>query len=371
MKMTIMVILTAAAFAVPPVSYSQNVFSLGGDIHSLPLIINAESRAITQENPQGLPGAGGKEKEGRKGAPCYRDLAPGKTFALMDIPGCGVIRHIWITVRPDKDHYRNAILRIYWDGSDAPSVEAPLLDFFGEAHGVNKPLASSLTTITEGRGLNCYFPMPFAKGAKITLENDSESGISSIYYQIDYDLLPSLPENTGRFHAQFRRQNPTVLKQDYVLVDNIDAPGVYIGTVIGVRAKGTDWWGEGEMKFYVNGDDAYPTICGTGTEDYFGSAWGLGTYQTLYHGCTLTMKTDEPANYISLYRWHAADPIRFKSLRKVTIQQIGWSDNGLYERSDDWCSMAYWYQIGINKHFPKLPSRQERSADLPAPEKDE
>lgn len=349
--------------------FAQDEFSMFGNVGSLPLILDVESRAITMENPNGLPGEGGKAGDGRKGAPCYLDLKPGETFSMMDIEECGVIRHIWMTVRPNQEHYRNAIIRMYWDGSDIPSVEAPLLDFFAQAHGVNKPLESTLICVTEGRGLNCYFQMPFAKGAKITLENDSESTIPNIFFQIDYDVLPSLPENTGRFHAQWRRQNPTVKKDDYVIVDNIDAPGVYIGTMIGVRTLGPNWWGEGEVKFYVNGDTAYPTLCGTGTEDYFCSAWGLGTYQNLYHGCTLNEKKNEDTRYVSLYRWHVADPIRFKSLKKVTVQQIGWR-NGLFERSDDWCSMAYWYQKGINRHFPELPDRAGRSANLPEIEKD-
>ncbi len=354
--------------AVSPIVAGQDLFPSIGSAGSLPLINDIESRAITMENPEGLPGEGGKTRGGRKGSPCYTDLEPGETFALMDFEGCGVIRHIWLTVRPNQDHYRNAILRMYWDGSETPSVEVPLLDFFGQAHGVNKSMASSLSCVTEGRGLNTYIPMPFATHAKITLENDSESTIPNVFFQIDFDLHKSLPENTGRFHAQWRRQNPTVKKDDYVIVDQIDAPGVYIGTMIGVRTLGPNWWGEGEFKFYIEDDKEFPTICGTGTEDYFCSAWGLGTYQNDYHGCTLNQKVDDDTTYVSLYRWHLTDPIRFPSLNKLTVQQIGWR-NGLYERSDDWCSTAFWYQIGINKNFPKLPDRAARSANLPDIEK--
>ncbi len=334
-----------------------------GGISALPLITGGETRAITWENREGLPGQGGQALEGRKGSPCIRNLEAGKTAVLMDIEGCGVIRHIWMTIRPNQEHYRNAILRMYWDGSDTPSVECPILDFFGQAHGVNKPLNSSLVCVTEGRGLNCYFPMPFETGAKITVENDSESVIGSVYFQIDYELLPALPDNTGRFHAQWRRQNPTVEKDDYVILSDVDAPGVYIGTMIGVRTLGPYWWGEGEFKFYVNDDEDFPTLCGTGTEDYFCSAWGLGKYQNQYHGCTLNEKVDENTTYVSLYRFHTMDPIRFGSLKKLTCQQIGWNQ-GLFERSDDWCSTAYWYQIGVNENFPPLPDRAARSADL-------
>jgi hypothetical protein len=340
------------------------LFQSSGSLGALPVISGGQSRAITMENPMGLPGQGGQALNGRKGAPSFDNLQSGQTHTLMDINDCGVIRHIWITIPPDQEQYRNVILRMYWDGSDTPSVEVPILDFFAQAFGVNKPLQSSLVCVTEGRGLNCYFPMPFEKGAKITIENDSTQNIQKLFYQIDYEILPALPKNTGRFHAQWRRQNPTVPMQDYVIVDHIDAPGAYIGTMLGVRTLGKWWWGEGEFKFYMNGDNDYPTICGTGTEDYFCSAWGLGTYQNYYHGCTLNHKVSDERTFVSLYRWHPSDPIRFHSLQKVTVQQIGWLD-GLFERSDDWCSTAYWYQIGINPNFPILPDRDARSANLP------
>ncbi len=363
-KSVVTIIIIVGLFSLTSCQTSQVSNPLAmGTASSLPLITDAESRAITMENPQGLPGVGGQAKAGRKGAPCFNNLKPGETLTLMDIPDCGVINHIWITIRPNNDHYRNAILRMYWDGSDIPSVEVPILDFVGQAHGVSQPVYSSLTSMTEGRGFNFFFAMPFAKGAKITLENDSESNIGSVFYQIDYDLLKKLPHNTGRFHAQWRRQNPTVELQDYIILDNIDAPGVYIGTMIGVRTLGPHWWGEGEMKFYINDDKEFPTICGTGTEDYYCSAWGLGKYQHLYHGCTLIENVDDNTNYISLYRWHVTDPIRFKRLQKLTIQQIGWN-KGLYERSDDWCSVAYWYQLGINQNKPPLPDRAARIANL-------
>ncbi|MBD3265514.1 DUF2961 domain-containing protein [bacterium] len=365
-KFFLLFTLLALLFTTACVTQQQSVavFPSIGSVGAMPIITQAQSRAVTMENPLGLPGQGGQAKGGRKGSPCFRNLEPGKTHTLMDIQGCGVIRHIWITIRPNQEHYRNAILRMYWDGADIPSVEVPILDFFAQAHGANQPLNSSLVCVTEGRGLNCYFPMPFASGAKITLENDSESPLSHIFYQIDYDLLPALPKNTGRFHAQWRRQNPTTKLQDYVILDNIDSPGVYIGTMIGVRTLGPHWWGEGEFKFYINNDTAFPTICGTGTEDYFCSAWGLGTYQNYYHGCTLLHTVDHDTKYVSLYRWHPTDPIHFHSLNKLTVQQIGWN-NGLFERSDDWCSTAYWYQLGINQNLPPLPGREARSADLP------
>lgn len=342
----------------------------------LPLITDAAGRAITWENKTGAPGAGGQARNGRKGSPCIPLIKPGETVTLMDVDGPGVIRHIWITIRRrDPNHLRNHILRMYWDHETTPSVEVPLGDFFGTAHGrvasdekgVPVHMSSAWTTQTLGRGFNCYFPMPFDRHARITVENDTGEESRSFFFQIDYEQLPALPENVGRFHAQFRRQNPTVEKQDYVIVDNVRGPGMYVGTVIGVRALGPHWWGEGELKMYMDGDTKYPTICGTGTEDYFCAAWGMGLYQTPYHGCTLLLKNDFFKNdLVSMYRWHVLDPIRFRRSLKVTIQQIGWHQ-GLYERSDDWSSVAYWYQIEPHNPFPTLPDRLARIADLVEP----
>jgi hypothetical protein len=189
------------------------------------------------------------------------------------------------------------------------------------------------------------------------------------FFQIDYERVPCLPVNTGRFHAQFRRQNPTVEKQDYVVVDNVSGPGLYVGTVIGVRALGPDWWGEGELKVYMDGDTTHPTICGTGTEDYFCAAWGMGLYQTPYHGCTLLLTNDFFKHpLVSMYRWHVLDPIRYEKSLKVAIQQIGYAGGkGLFERSDDWSSVGFWYQIEPHNAFPALPDRAARTAGLIEP----
>jgi hypothetical protein len=212
--------------------------------------------------------------------------------------------------------------------------------------------------------------MPFGSHAKITVENDSGEDSGMFFFQIDYELRPSLPANTGRFHAQFRRQNPTVLKEDYVIVDNVRGPGVYVGTVIGVRALGPHWWGEGEVKMYMDGDTDYPTICGTGAEDYFCAAWGMNLYQTPYHGCTVNVKNDFYKEVLtSMYRWHVLDPIRFRKSLKVTIQQIGYApDVNLFERSDDWCSTAFWYQAEPHNPFPALPDREARIVGMIEPE---
>ncbi|UCD29034.1 MAG: DUF2961 domain-containing protein [Planctomycetota bacterium] len=331
------------------------------------------SRAITWENKTGAPGAGGKAKGGRKGSPCISNVKPGQTVTLMDIDGCGVIRHIWITPRDRSPMgLRNLIIRMYWDGSKVPSVEVPLGDFFGTAHGRTVHMTSAYTTMTLGKGFNCFFPMPFATHAKVTVENDmspESKPMGALFFQIDYELREQLPSNTGRFHAQFRRQNPTVKKQDFVLLDNVEGPGFFAGCVIGVRSLGPGWWGEGEMKFYMDGDTDYPTICGTGSEDYFCAAWGMGLYQTPYHGCTLHQKNEQfKQPLVSMYRWHVKDPVYFRRNFKATIQQIGWGNKGLFERSDDWCSVAYWYQPKPVKQMPPFPDRAARSADImPAP----
>jgi len=335
------------------------------------------SRSISWENRTGAPGGGGKAVHpklgpGRKGSPCVANIQDGQTVTLMDVDGPGIIRHIWMTYSPRNVHaHRNVILRMYWDGSEVPSVEVPLGDFFGQAQGRPANFASAYMTSPQGRGYNCFFPMPFDSRARITVTNDMGDGrkLGALFYQIDYELRDSLPPRLGRFHAQFRRQNPTTPKQDYVVLDGVEGPGKFVGCVIGVRALGPHWWGEGEMKFYIDGDTDYPTICGTGTEDYFCAAYGMYEYQTPYHGCTLMLKDDFFKHpLVSMYRWHGPDPIYFNKSLKVTIQQIGYH-KGLFERSDDWCSTAYWYQLKPITRMPRLPDRAARIAGLIPPQK--
>lgn len=343
---------------------------------ALPLIpAGVSSRAITWENRQGLPGKGGmaasKLGVGRKGSPCMGWIKNGSTVTLMDVNGCGVIRHIWMTFRErEPNELRNIILRMYWDDSEVPSVEVPLGDFFGTAHGRTVNMNSAYISVIEGKGFNCWFPMPFRKNAKVTITNDMQDDkrMDCLFFQIDYELHESLPENTGLFHAQFRRQNPTVPKRDFVVLDNVEGPGYFAGCVIGIRPLKPFWWGEGEMKFYIDGDTDFPTICGTGTEDYFGCAWGMNLYQTPYLGCTLLQPPDQSKNLkelVSMYRFHVLDPVYFKHSLKATIQQIGWGESGLEERDgDDWCSVAYWYQREPVKQMPPLPDREQRTAGI-------
>jgi hypothetical protein len=295
-----------------------------------------QSRSVTQENPTGGKGIAGKGRGNgnqRKGAPAYRDIEPGETKTLCDIEGNGMIRHIWITIdEPEKrkpEQLRNYIIRMYWDGSEFPSVEAPLSDFFGTSHGRISNTMTPYITTPDGRGYNCYFPMPFSKRAKITLQNDSPNLLEWIFYQVDYTLGDKVTDDMGRFHASFRRDTPKA-GTDYVLLDTKGSPGIFVGAVVGVIPLGRGWWGEGEMKFYLDGDDKYPTICGTGTEDYVCSGWGMEG-QSFYTGVNFHVGNNpgdtaqrEMGEMISFYRYHVLDPVYFHSGLRVALQQ-NWS----------------------------------------------
>ena len=254
------------------------------ELSSLPLLVKGRSRSINQENYTGEKGKGGMASSdlgpGRKGSPCIRKVEPGSTITLGEIQGPGVIQHIWITVTDrtsERNRYvtRDLVLRMYWDGEETPSVESPLGDFFccgfGESYLVNSlPIA-----VNPQRGFNCYFPMPFRKSAKITIENQNDEIVPGFFYQIDYCEYDELPENTAYFHAQWRRQRLTEKAKDYVILDNVHGSGKYVGTYLALTTLERYWYGEGEVKIYLDGDEEYPTICGTGTEDYFGGAWSF------------------------------------------------------------------------------------------------
>jgi len=350
------------------------------------------SHAITAENPTGAKGQGGKAMGGRKGMPCLWNFKKDSIYTFAEIEGPGVIRHIWITVlnnEPNPAKMRNLILRFYWDDQDTPSVEVPLSDFFGVSHGRTRPLESEFLMIAEGKGFNCYFPMPFKKNARLVIHNESDEDVTpAFFYQVDYTLGDKITEDTPYFHAQFRRDLNTTMYEDYVILDGIEGKGRFIGANIGVvdRFHGKNvWWGEGEVKMYIDGDSDYPTICGTGSEDYAGSAWGLGEFSSRYFGAPLIEN-----QFISFYRFHVLDPIYFSNDIKVTIQQIGndgspdradpegklgeliskgWYKKdhlggGNFERVDDYCSTAYWYQTLPTKPFPVSPDKIIRSNNL-------
>ena len=336
-----------------------------------------ESRSVCPENFTGEKGKAAMSTEGT-GADRAAGLGqgwkispsvvvqPGEVFTMADITGPGIIRHIWITDNCPKN--RTLILRMYWDGSDTPSVEVPLGDFFACAEYQNYAQVTSLPVcVNPKRAFNCYWDMPFYQNARITIENIYHEKIT-VYYQIDYHA-GEIPEKRGYFHAQFRRENPLKEKGIYTILDNIQGNGQYVGTYLFWGVNNNGWWGEGEIKFYLDGDKEFPTICGTGTEDYFCGSWNFdigGKYQefcTPYSGVPKIIRPDGlySANQrFSMYRWHITDPIYFKEDLKVTIQALGWRSPHRYlQLRDDISSVAYWYQDSICKNFPQIPTFED------------
>jgi hypothetical protein len=327
-----------------------------------------ESRSISFENVTGAKGEGGKAASrlgpGRKGAPS-RDLKPGETVTLCDIAGPGVIRHIWVTTKPEPLVLRGFLVRAYWDGQEHPSVECPLADFMGIAHGQVRAYQSAAHSVGPSAGMNFWLPMPFAKQARLTLTNEGTRG-APLYYQVDYTVGDVLPAGVGRLHVSFRRESPTTLKQDFEILPRREGKGRFVGSVIGIRSLGPDWWGEGEIKVYLDGDKEFPTICGTGSEDYVGLSWGIQQAAFLHNGCSLN-----EAGYVGLYRWHLPDPIAWKKDCRITIQQIGWNGSGLFERQDDWSAAAFWYEAVPSAPIPPCPDAPARTADIAPPKKTE
>lgn len=350
---------------------------------------SASSHAVNAENPTGAKGNGGKAigklGESRKGSPCLRNVKPGDVVSLMDVEASGVITHMWMTVDQKTSDaecfvFRDLVLRMYWDDEQFPSVECPLGDFFCLGFGESYLVNSYFVTVAPNSGMNCFFQMPFKKRARITLENQHAETISHFFYQIDYLENVVHDPKAYYFHAQWRREPVTKLRQDYVILDSVKGAGTYIGTFICLASLQRYWWGEGEMKFYIDGDNRYPTICGTGMEDYFGGAWSFAkheegrtieqTYCDQYFGypffsnrdtlvyCKYHMDDTVPMR--TFYRWHARDPVFFRQDLKVTLQQIGVGNGGLFERQDDISSVAYWYQDHPHVGFPALPSVQDR-----------
>lgn len=344
---------------------------------------DAKSRSISPENFSGEKGKGGMATlEEGSAAKMARDLGqgwkanpyifiePGEEFTLAEIDGEGAIQHIWMT--PSCD-YRLTIIKFYWDDEQEPSVEVPVGDFFASGWGRgSEPQIQSLAVCVNPRsGFNCYWQMPFHKKCKITMQNiDTKS--ARLYYQIDYTLT-DVPDDAGYFHAQFNRVHPLPSKEVYTIVDNIRGKGHYVGTYLAHGAYDEEWWGEGEIKFFMDGDAEFPTICGTGEEDYFCGSYGYDEYKdendvmhyaefsTPYAGFHY-FKDNPEVSYetkIGQYRWHILDPIRFENDLKVTIQSLGWRSEGYLPLQDDLASVAYWYQQEPHNSFPDLPSPEK------------
>lgn len=338
---------------------------------------NRETFSVSPENTTGEKGKGGMSTDGPalgaarelgqgwKVSP-YLCIESGQTASLANIQCQGAIKHIWITT--SAQDYRELILRFYWDGSDCPSVEVPFGDFFASATRTEyRPLSSLAVCVNPRSGFNCYWEMPFRKGFHMTLENRSGEMIRC-YYQIDCEKK-EIPEDALYFHAQFRRTNPLPYMQPFTILDNVQGTGHYVGTYLFWGVHNNGWWGEGEMKFFLDGDQQFPTVCGTGTEDYFCGSHNFdveGRYQEFtspYTGMYKVGATDP--TYLSqrrfhMYRWHICDPIYFKKDIKVTIQALGWRKEGRYlPLQDDISSVAYWYQNKICTTFPSIPDRNQ------------
>src|SRR3954467_10882314 len=365
------------------VAFAQTNFNgLNMGIGNIYMMSDAKTRSISPENFTGEKGKGGMATTGT-GTNASRDLgqtwkvSPSivikskTTYTIAEMDGPGSIQHIWMT---PTGNWRYTIIRVYWDDETTPSIEAPIGDFFCMGWGKYSPLQSLAVAVNPGSAFNCYWPMPFRKKCKITMENIADEDMY-LYYQIDY-ILTDVPDDAAYFHAQFRRTNPLPSKQDYVLVDGIKGRGQYVGTYLAVGVSNNGWWGEGEIKFFMDDDTKFPTICGTGTEDYFCGSYDFDTrkkneagvetvnyteFCSPYTGLPQVIRGDghyDIAQRFGMYRWHITDPIRFEKNLKVTIQSLGWRHDGRYLlQQNDIASVVFWYQTEPHAPFPKLAER--------------
>jgi hypothetical protein len=365
-------------------AYSQTPFNgLDMNMGNIYRLSNAQTRSISPENFTGEKGKGGtanpvdKDKPNQANASnAARDLGqgwkinpfiriqPGETFTLAEITGSGAIQHIWMT---PTGNWRFSILRIYWDDETEPSVECPVGDFFCMGWGEYSPLSSLAVCVNPGSAFNCYWPMPFHKKCRITMENVNDAEAMTVYYQIDYTLT-EVPADAGYFHAQFRRSNPNATSV-HTIIDGVKGKGQFVGVYLAWGVHNNGWWGEGEIKFYLDGDNKFPTICGTGTEDYFCGSYNFdrnGKYTEFcspYSGLVQVIRPDgtyKSQQRFGLYRWHIVDPIRFEKDLKITIQDLGWHQGGRYlQQQSDISSVCFWYQANPHAPYPKIPGWKE------------
>lgn len=380
MKYALLLLIVSISFT----TSAQKFNGIETNMSNLFRLSDAKSRSISPENFNGEKGKGGMATEGT-GSNASRDLGQGwkvspsvrikskTTFTVAEIDGPGSIQHIWMT---PTGNWRHSILRFYWDDETEPSVEVPVGDFFGMAWGKYSNLNSLAVAVNPGSAFNCYWPMPFRKKCKITMENIGDKDMI-LYYQVDY-VLTEVPTDAAYFHAQFHRVHRVPYKEDYVMVDNIKGRGHYVGTYMAYEIHDNGWWGEGEIKFFMDGDKQYPTIIGTGTEDYFCGSYDWDTRKKVAEGVEVVEYTEYTGPYTGLhqvikgdghyqimqrfgmYRWHINDPIRFEKDLKITIQDLGWRNDGRYlPLQDDIASVVFWYQAEPHNAFPKLPSRDD------------
>jgi hypothetical protein len=359
-----------------------------------------QTRWASPENQKSERGGAAKANGGRKGSAWF-PVKAGETRVLAEEKNTsGTIRRIWCTLclRTPK-LLRGMRIDIYWDGASTPAVSAPFGDFFGMTLGRMAKFQSALFSSPEGKSFNCFIPMPFRKGMKVTVTNETDVDQLSIYYDIDYTIGDAHDEHTAYFHAHFRRENPTTMRKDFEILPHVAGRGRFLGCMLGVRAEREEycnaWWGEGEVKVFLDGDGEFPTLCGTGTEDYIGTGWGQGRFDLLYQGSHIS---DHKNFQFGFYRQHVPDPIYFHTDVRVTVQQIAGLDPdvkkrmiasgrkffaagpelkeldlapeapewGLFERRDDWSCVAYFYLDRPTNDLPALPPVAERIADLPA-----
>jgi Protein of unknown function (DUF2961) len=377
MKLSGIVLAGLLAAAHMAIAQSAPYDGLSNGIGNLYKLSNAKTYSIGPENLTGEKGKGAMATlvagsasdaardlgQGWKVNP-YIVVKPGQTFTLAEISGAGSIQHIWMTPTGD---WRLSILRMYWDDEKDPSVEVPVGDFFAMGWSKYAPITSLAVCVNPGSAFNSYWPMPFRRKAKLTLENlDTKPMV--IYYQIDYTAT-DVPKDAAYFHAEFRRVNPLPYKDVYTILDNVSGKGHYVGTYLAWGVHNSGWWGEGEVKFYIDGDREFPTIAGTGTEDYFNGSYDFENqitkqyepFTSPYSGLIQAIKPDglyQSQERFGLYRWHILDPVRFDNNLKVTIQALGWQSGRRYlPLTDDIASVAFWYQTEPHVPLPKLPEK--------------
>ncbi|MBE3070880.1 MAG: DUF2961 domain-containing protein [Planctomycetes bacterium] len=306
-----------------------------------------------------------------------RNIAPGQKFVLAEIAGPATIQHIWMTFpepapgwlgREGNANHSELVLRIFWDGAATPAVESPVGDFFAAGFGQRADVNSAVVQVEGGDSYNCYWPMPFHKSARIEIENQSAKAINAFYYQVDYVTDASLPADAPYFCAQYRQEFPTVSGRDYLILD-AEGRGHYVGTVLSAQARSPMWFGEGDEKFFIDGEKT-PSLWGTGTEDYVGNAWGMNAGTRLYFGVPILEGEPDMVGWrTTVYRWHLPDPVRFTKSLRVEIEDAGWISRdelkegvheGFVERNDDFATVAFWYQVGQPKRFAALPPAAQR-----------